>query len=198
VPLDLPPDARVTIERGGDLIETATAAFSQDHVYRYALTRLWDPRPAAVFVMLNPSTADAFRTDPTVTRCARFARRENCGGLVIVNLFALRSTDPRELRRHPDPVGPGNDDHILEHCRPGRLVIAAWGTHGRLRDRDRAVLAMLSAAQVTLHCFGTTTGGSPRHPLYLPGNAQLTAMADREAGALPTSQPQTESRSPLR
>jgi hypothetical protein len=126
--------------------------------------------------MLNPSTADAFRTDPTVTRCARFARRENCGGLVIVNLFALRATDPRELRRHPDPVGAGNDLFIREHCRPGRLVIAAWGAHGRARDRDRAVLAMLREARVAVHCLGVTVGGMPRHPLYLPRDAQLTGL----------------------
>jgi hypothetical protein len=129
--------------------------------------------------MLNPSTADAFRTDPTVTRCVRFARRENCGGLVIVNLFALRATDPRELRRHPDPVGAGNDLFIREHCRPGRLVIAAWGAHGRVRDRGRAVLAMLREARTAVHCLGVTAGGMPRHPLYLPRDAQLTVLSSR-------------------
>jgi hypothetical protein len=156
--------------------ETASATFSQDRAYRYALTRRWDARPPAVFVMLNPSTADAFRTDPTVTRCARFARRENCGGLVIVNLFALRATNPRELRRHPNPVGDGNDAYIRGHCQPGRLVIAAWGAHGQLQDRDQAVLAMLRHARVSPLCFGLTAWGAPRHPLYLPRDTQLIAL----------------------
>jgi hypothetical protein len=175
--LDLLAGPVAATDRGGDLTETASAIFSPDRAYRYALTRTWGERAPAVFVLLNPSTADAFRSDPTVTRCARFARREQCGGLVVVNLFALRSTDPRVLRRHPDPAGPDNDRHILEYCRPGRLVIAGWGAHGRLRDRDRAVLALLSAARVDLRCLGTTAGGSPRHPLYLSRDTRLTTLS---------------------
>jgi hypothetical protein len=168
------PSPAVVTEHGGDLAGSASATFSRDRAYRYALARQWDSRPPAVFVMLNPSTADAFRTDPTVTRCLGFARRENCcGGLVIVNLFALRAADPRELRGHPDPVGAGNDWFIREHCAAGRLVIAAWGAHGRLRDRDRAVLAILREARIAARSFGVTTGGMPRHPLYLPRGAQL-------------------------
>jgi hypothetical protein len=174
-PAELAP--AVFAEHGGDLAGAASATFSADRVYRYALTRQWDSSPPAVFVMLNPSTADAVRTDPTVTRCLGFARRENCGGLVIVNLFALRATDPRELRGHPDPVGPGNDRFIREHCAAGRLVIAAWGAHGRLGDRDRAVLALLREARIGVRSFGVTTGGMPRHPLYLPRGAQLGSYA---------------------
>jgi hypothetical protein len=156
----------------------ASATFSRDRAYRYALTPQWDgSRRLAVFVMLNPSTADAVRADPTVTRCLGFARRENCGGLIIVNLFALRATDPRELRGHPDPVGAGNDRFIREHCAAGRLVIAAWGAHGRLGGRDRAVLALLGEARIAVRSFGVTTGGMPRHPLYLPRGAQLESYA---------------------
>jgi hypothetical protein len=169
--------AAVVTEHGEDLAGAASATFSRDRAYRYVLARQWDSRPAAVFVVLNPSTTDALTTDPTVTRCVGFARRENCGGLVIVNLFALRATDPRELRGHPDPVGAGNDWFIREHCAAGRLVIAAWGAHGRLRDRDRAVLAMFREARVAARSFGATAGGMPRHPLYLPRGAQLENYA---------------------
>lgn len=168
---------KTTTEHAADLAGgTGSATFSGDRAYRYALTRRWDGRPAAVFVMLNPSTADAFRTDPTVTRCQGFARREDCGGLIIVNLFALRATDPRDLRGHPDPVGAGNDQYISGHCASGRLVIAAWGAHGRLHGRDQAVLSMLAGARIAVRCLGVTAGGMPRHPLYLPRGAQLTVL----------------------
>jgi hypothetical protein len=173
----------VVTELGEDLAGCASATFSLDRAYRYALTRQWDSRPPAVFVMLNPSTADAARADPTVTRCAGFARRENCGGLVIVNLFALRATDPRELRGAPDPVGDGNDLFIREHCAPGRLVIAAWGAHGRLLGRDQAVLALLREARAAVRSFGVTAGGMPRHPLYLPRAARLGNYAERQAAS---------------
>lgn len=166
----------LVIDRAEDFAGTASAIFSDDRTYRYALTRQWDDRPPATFIMLNPSTADAFRADPTVTRCAAFARREQRGGLIIVNLFALRATDPRQLRKHPDPVGPENDRFIREHCQAGRLIIAAWGAHGRLQDRDQAVLSMLRETRTPAHHLGFTTGGSPRHPLYLRGDAQLTLL----------------------
>jgi hypothetical protein len=171
-------------DHAGDFAETASATFSRDRGYRYALTRQWGDRPAAVFVMLNPSTADAFRADPTVTRCAAFARREQCGGLVIVNLFALRATDPRDLRKHPDPVGDGNDQFIREHCAaPGCLIIAAWGAHGRLRDRDQAVLSILREIPNPPRCLGQTAAGAPRHPLYLPRAAPLAPMTAPDGGA---------------
>jgi hypothetical protein len=178
------PAPAVVTEHGGDPPGSASATFSADRAYRYALTRQWDgSRPPAVFVMLNPSTADAVRADPTVTRCVGFARRENCGGLVIVNLFALRATDPRELRGHPDPVGAGNDWFIREHCAAGRLVIAAWGAHGQLRSRDQVVLAMLREARAAACSLGVTAGGMPRHPLYLPRGARLESYPGRRAAS---------------
>ena len=91
-----------------------SAAFSPCRRYRYCLSRVWNPKlPSVMFVGLNPSTADEQEDDPTVRRCIGFARNWNFGGLILVNLFAYRSTDPADLLRVDDPVGPGNDKHIL-------------------------------------------------------------------------------------
>jgi hypothetical protein len=155
-----------------DLTGTSTAQFSPCRTYRYTLTRTWGDEPPAVFVMLNPSTADAMADDPTIRRCKQFARRERCGGLAVVNLFALRATDPRELRGHPDPVGEDNDWHIRERCAPAALIVAAWGAHGSLRGRDRAVTEFLRV-EADLRCLGVTASGAPRHPLYVRGDAPL-------------------------
>lgn len=161
--------------------ETATATFSEDRAYRYRLTRTWDPAaPVATFVMLNPSTADAFTADPTVRRCIAFARRWGCGGLAVLNLFALRSTDPRGLHDHADPVGPGNDavltDWAQTHAAAGAAgpVVAAWGGYGVLHDRGAAVAALLIAQGVRLQALAITRGGQPGHPLYLRGDSPLT------------------------
>lgn len=161
------------------LLEHATATFSPGRVYRYALTRRWDTdRPMAAFVMLNPSTADAFTVDPTVRRCVSFACDWGAGGVLIVNLFALRSTDPRALYSHPDPVGPDNDTVITWHLSAMTEVvtpvIAAWGVHGELHGRGREVAALLAARRVPLSCLGTTKDGHPKHPLYLPASATPT------------------------
>jgi hypothetical protein len=122
--------------------------------------------PSVVFVGLNPSTADELQDDPTVRRCVGFTRKWNFGGLILVNLFAYRSTDPVGLLEADDPVGPGNDKYILASARAAKCVVLAWGTKGCLLDRDQHVLSLLPGA----HCLGVTKDGHPRHPLYLAGN----------------------------
>lgn len=133
--------------------------------YRYSLTRgPADAREQVVFVMLNPSVADQTRDDPTIRRAIGFAHRLGFERLSVVNLFALRTTDPRGLYRARDPVGPDNDAAIRAAVADATLVIAAWGNHGALRGRAEHVLAMLPR----VHHFGLTAHGQPRHPLYVP------------------------------
>jgi hypothetical protein len=161
-------------ERGGlvreehqDLSGRSVAVYSADRRYRYLLIRRWSQRgPTCVCLLLNPSTATAARNDPTVTRCIRLARmpHHGCAALVVVNLFAWRATDPRELARVGDPVGPRNDEFILRHCQPGWLVIAGWGAHGQLHRRGAEITRMLAGAGVELHCLGLTAARQPRHP----------------------------------
>lgn len=142
------------------------AVFSPCRMYRYSLSRIWDPTQSkVVFVGLNPSTADEQADDPTVRRCVGFARRWNFGGLVLVNLFAYRSTDPAGLLKAADPIGPENDKHILTRSSEAAFVVVAWGTRGSLLNRDKQVLSMLPKA----YCLGVTIEGHPKHPLYLSG-----------------------------
>ncbi len=136
--------------------------------YRYSLWRIWDAaQPGVLFILLNPSTADARRDDPTLRRCVGFARQWGFGGVSIVNLFALRSAAPRDLRNAADPVGPRNDGAIVAARRAATLAVAAWGNDGAWQRRDEAVLALLRPFG-ELFCLGRTARGAPRHPLYLP------------------------------
>lgn len=183
-------DLNVHVEQQTDLAGGIAAAVfdSPARIYRYLLTRIWDPTvPPAVFVMLNPSTADALEDDPTIRRLAGpngFARRMGAGGLVVVNLFALCSTNPRVLRNHPDPVGPLNDAFIRRATDRARVVVAAWGASGVQHNRGAHVTATLRRRGHVLHCLGTTSTREPRHPLYLPGDAPLEAydgpLTDKE------------------
>jgi hypothetical protein len=120
--------------------------------------------------MLNPSTASALVLDPTVRRCVRLAQAWGLGAVEVVNLFALRSTDPRGLRGPDEPVGPGNDDAVVAAAAAADLVVAAWGVHGSLAGRDERVRALLDDRP--LHHLGLTRDGHPRHPLYLPRTAR--------------------------
>lgn len=146
------------------------AVFDRTGLYRYSLGRRWDPDlPKVVFVMLNPSTADAHHDDATIRRCIALARAWGCGALDVVNLFAYRTPRPAILRRVADPVGPDNDAYLVRASRRAQLVVAAWGHHGTLLGRDRAARALLTATgRSAVYCLGTTQGGQPRHPLYLP------------------------------
>lgn len=161
-----------------------------DGPFRYRLWRTLrvGDGPRAVFVMLNPSTADGRRDDPTLRRCIGFAHQLGAHRLDVVNLFAWRATNPDELARAPDPVGPHNDRHIVEACVGALHVIAAWGGRGGLFARDLQVGELLRAEGVSLECLGTTGLCYPRHPLYLPKSAELapyTFPADRVAAFSP-------------
>ncbi len=124
----------------------------------------------ANFVMLNPSTADDMRLDPTCTRAQRYAKRWGYGGLIVTNVFAWRATDPRELEVARDPVGRANDRALLRAAREASLVVCAWGNHGSHGGRGARVAAMLREASVALHVLRLNGGGEPAHLLYLPGN----------------------------
>jgi hypothetical protein len=179
-PVPVSDESLLLRETGAALIYPPTAVFDPLKVYRYELTRTWSAAPPWAWCMRNPSTADALRDDQTVTRCCRFARAGGAGGIVAVNLFAWRATDPAELARQPDPVGELNDAFILQACTaPGRVVVAAWGCHGTLCGRDAAVTRMLATEGVRLMCLGTTKGGQPLHPSRLPAAAQLIPYEPR-------------------
>lgn len=160
-----------------------------DGRYRYLLWRRWAEADSLLFIMLNPSTADAAQDDPTIRRCIGFARRWGFGGVEVVNLFAWRATLPRELAKARDPVGPHNDRAISLAVARSRAVIAAWGVHGALGDRDAQVAQLLAATR--LRCLGLTRDGAPRHPLYVAGNVRAAdfAVRRRGAGATPVAAP---------
>jgi hypothetical protein len=151
---------------------SSSARISDCGRYRYWLARDWyigdvTPDPLT-WIMLNPSTADAAQDDATITRCMRRAAALGFNGIRVVNLFALRSTDPEELARAEDPVGPENDQAILEACHGQRMVIAGWGTgYAALGDRATKVRHMLRELNVPLFALGLTKDRQPRHPLYV-------------------------------
>ena len=147
---------------------TATATFDTSRTYRYGLTRAWDRNgPRVNVLMLNPSTADAFGLDPTLRRCVGFARAWGFGSLEVTNLFAFRSTDPRAMLAHADPVGHDNDEAIGGAARRSDRVVVAWGTRGCHLGRADEVARLLAGLGVEVVALGVTRSGQPVHPLYL-------------------------------
>lgn len=145
--------------------------FSPCRQWRYALWTDFTDHPQRVcnFLMLNPSTADEHKNDPTVERCERRARAWGYDRLVVTNIFAWRATNPRQLHQVPDPTGAENDHHILHQANQSEIIICAWGaSHAKLNQRSAHVLTLLQTLDRPIHCLRKAANGEPCHPLYLP------------------------------
>lgn len=155
------------------------AELSACGLYRYRLWREWDARLGRVlWVMLNPSVADANLDDPTIKKCCGFARRWGHGGIEVVNLFGYRATQPKDLYEITDPIGPDNDWVIGEALQKDfPLVVAAWGRHGSLLERSGSVRPRLFAHPRVM-CLGETKTSprEPLHPLMLGYNTELRPL----------------------
>lgn len=157
--------------------------FSDCRLYRYTLWRIWGvgslpliklgerkPDEAYVnFICLNPSTADETLDDPTVRRCIDYAKRWGYGAMCVTNIFALRATDPKVMKSHPEPVGMANIILIENVAKEADEIVCGWGDHGLHRERGDHVELMLRNAGLTskLHALQLNSSGQPSHPLYL-------------------------------
>ncbi len=153
------------------------ALFSADGIYRYRLTYRWAlGGRLALFGMQNPSTADANKSDRTVTRCIGFAKRLRCNALVVVNMAAGIATKPADLLKLKDPVGPYNLTAIMEAAAGAHFAIAAWGALSpRLQVLFEDSVRMFKRLR-GVQCLGLTQKGDPRHPLYLSSKARLIKL----------------------
>lgn len=149
-----------------------TAVISECERYRYQLTRIWDEsKPKVMFLMLNPSTADAEKEDPTIKRCMNFAKSWGYGGLMVGNLFAYRSTNPKYLLDVDDPIGPENKKYLDEMIKSCEIVICAWGNGSILRRlRKKEYEKIVLQAKNFHYLEWSKRYDVPKHPLYLQHN----------------------------
>lgn len=155
-----------------DLFDSgAGAVFSPCRTYRYRLRRGTLPRLAVC--MLNGSTADESTNDRTIGRVLGFAAREGFAGIDVVNAFGLAATDSSELFSHADPVGPDNDAHLEEFAREHPSILVGWGQLSKFPDPARAahVVRLLTKYGARLWCLARNRDGSPKHPLFVAGDA---------------------------
>ncbi len=147
------------------------AEFSECRQYRYALWRQWNWQGYAnqvMFIGLNPSTADETQDDPTIRRCIGFAKAWGYGGLVMMNAYAFRATNPSDMKRAADPIGSGNDEALSYRATQVGLIVAAWGAHCNQQREEEVCGAIMRP----IYCLGKTKAGRPRHPLYLRADTE--------------------------
>jgi len=161
-----------------------SAVISDCGRYRYLLSRWWGPRPRILFVMLNPSTANALKDDNTIKRCIQFAMDWGYDGFDVVNLYALRSKNPKALLVEAEPVGPENDAFIRDAVRRCPVVVCAWSSHKAVKARREPVLRILRDAGVKPMCLKLAKKGKgePWHPLYLRSDLRPFPLSEAVAG----------------
>lgn len=161
-----------------ELVSRNDAVISDCLKHRYLLRRHVSsglPQRICLFVMLNPSTADAVKDDPTVRTCIEFARKFECSDMEIVNLFSFRSPSPAEIPKTLDEAcGPEWESHLTAAVKRSHLIIAAWGNHGSHLNQDKKVIHFLREYRAM--CLGKNKNGSPKHPLYVPRSAELVPL----------------------
>lgn len=151
-----------------------SAVVSPCGTYRYRLGRAWRGGPTLLFVMLNPSTADASVDDATIRRCVGFAHAMAFGAIEVVNLFAYRATKPTDLKRAGFPVGPDNDEHIRAAAFRAGDICVAWGAVPEAERRVNEVLPLIRRTTGRqIHCLNITRSGYPQHPLMLASSYRL-------------------------
>lgn len=156
--------------------------------YRYSLLRKWADvdRLPVMWLMLNPSTADADIDDPTIRRCIEFSKRWGYGALWVGNLYAWRSTDPKGLRLSGDPEGVENRDRLQGMANSSEKVIAAWGNHGAAAGAEY-IAGILPNPMGGIWHLGLTNGGHPKHPLargkaFIPYSQPLAPYSQSDRG----------------
>ena len=149
---------------------STTCKFSKSRLYRYSLRRSWalGTTNQVLFIGLNPSTADSTSDDPTIRRCAKFAKDWGFNSLEVVNIFAFRATKPKDLFEEPHPVGIYNDSWIKKATQRSSLTVACWGSAGIYRNRSEIIMDLVD----NLFCININRDNTPSHPLYL--NSKLT------------------------
>lgn len=144
-----------------------------DGPYRYWLSRAWDEAlPQLGACLLNPSKADGEKNDPTVRKLIGFAKRLGFGSLALANAFALRATDPREVKANlANAVGPRNYDFLEDICACSKQVLVGWGKPGEpggwAHEQALETLQRLTFHSSNVVALKLTKHGAPGHPLYL-------------------------------
>lgn len=162
-------------------LKNKSAVISDCGKYRYLLQRIIVPEVDAhhpsfkkcVFIMLNPSTADAEKDDPTIKRCTSFAKRWGCTEFSVINLYAFRATNPVDMLRLSaiEAKGSDNFEYQFSELSSADLIVAAWGKHGGKKGTPE--IGLLVVNNFNLKCLGRNKDGSPKHPLYIKQGKEL-------------------------
>jgi hypothetical protein len=134
--------------------------------YRYSVPRS-GPLPFVLWVLCNPSIADAEIDDPTERRGWGFTSSWGYNSMVFVNVSAYRSTNPKYQRVPGQLQADHNEGFILRHAIDAAMIVCAWGNHAHRGLAYKTQCALQTHAADKVYHMGLTKLGQPKHPLYL-------------------------------
>lgn len=166
---------KIYIEKNFDIVkkERGYAVFSFDKKYRYILGRKWSNKGKCLFILLNPSTADAFKLDPTITRAYNLSKKLGLGELIILNIFAIRGSNPEIIKKVSDPIGPLNNYYIKKYVKKSDLIILGWGNHGKINNRSKEIIDIIKKVKKEIYVLDINKNGEPKHPLYIKSDIKI-------------------------
>lgn len=151
------------------------AIFSKCYKFRYSITKKFSSGTGRLlFILLNPSTATETVYDPTLIRCKKRASYSCFKQFRVCNLFAYRSTEPKELKKVSDPIGPFNNKILKKSIKWSDKIICSWGRFGTLNGRDLEVTHMIKKYKIPVFHLGLTKNNQPKHLLYINYSKILT------------------------
>lgn len=131
----------------------ASAQFSKDRKYRYKLEILLQSKSerwkTVCVVMQNPSYAGEDVADKSVQFLEKVIFQRvlpefrDVRRLIIVNQFAYIETN--NFKGRPDQIGLRNDIAIESALKESDIVILAWGSGNRFKDRQAFVINLLKS-----------------------------------------------------
>lgn len=153
--------------------------------YRWTLRRAWGAGPAILWCMLNPSTADDKRDDPTMMRVIGFSYRWGFGSAIVVNVYPFISANTDALWRWRRDVDHSSHEAWVRNVyivgaqmEQVDVRVAAWGAGADDRDLSDFLEHARPRVDTSEHdgfgrvsvgvewqCLGRNGDGSPKHPL---------------------------------
>lgn len=156
--------------------ENIEVLFDESNAHRLKLTCTWDGTlPRCLYIMLNPSTADNDKCDPTLGRCISLAKDNGFGSITVVNLFSFRTPKPKLLWEANVQSLPENVCNVTEAMNEAEVIIVAWGGAVRKKTNFTWVLNHAEIIGKSVYCFGQNKSRTPKHPLFLRRDAELEA-----------------------
>lgn len=160
----------------GDKPRTA-AEFHGDN--RLTLSREWGSGPRALVIGCNPSTADAYRDDPTSHWWNRWFNLYGFGGYDAVNLYPFCTSSPAECRQIVETIDGGaldvrdalhfvNLPHVVAKAKAADKVFVCWGAIAWDQEWIEHVIEQIQFGEAPypdLWCWGKTSSGAPKHPM---------------------------------